>query len=141
MLRGGEEQERIPVTLPKLTILETPPDDIEREVREAAAYVVTQRTIRAGLDAWQAINKAESFEGWKAIGRKTGGKVKGSKNKRTLAREEQIRVACGTARAVGVDDRSKATRFARRAHITGQVFVNPHSVNPHKKASGDVATQ
>jgi len=24
--------------------------------------------IRAGIDAWQAINKAESFEGWKAIG-------------------------------------------------------------------------
>ena len=24
--------------------------------------------IRAGIDAWQAINKAESFESWKAIG-------------------------------------------------------------------------
>ena len=28
----------------------------------------TMRTIRAGRDAWQAIGKAESFEGWRSIG-------------------------------------------------------------------------
>lgn len=37
-----------------------------------------------------------------AIGRKTGGKVKGSKNKRTLAREEQIRAAAEAMKASGI---------------------------------------
>jgi hypothetical protein len=38
---------------------------IEAETLEAAAKV---KTIRLGRDAWEAINKAQSFDGWKAIG-------------------------------------------------------------------------
>jgi hypothetical protein len=67
MLRGGDEQTRPQVTLPKLRFLEAP-DEVEREAREAALRIATQRTIRAGLDAWTAINRAESFDGWKRIG-------------------------------------------------------------------------
>jgi hypothetical protein len=51
---------RPPVNLPPLDI-----KAIEAEAREAQARV---RVIRAGRDAWEAINKAQSFEGWKAIG-------------------------------------------------------------------------
>jgi hypothetical protein len=54
-----------PVTLPKLNL---PDIDIEAEAREAAARVAKRRAIRRGLDAWAEINKAESFEGWLAIG-------------------------------------------------------------------------
>ncbi len=54
-----------PPTLPALNL---PDLDVEAEAREAAARVAERRVIRAGLDAWAAINKAESFEGWKAIG-------------------------------------------------------------------------
>ncbi len=46
-------------------VLRTVPD----ETRQAAARFAEQRTIRAGIEAWTAITKAESFEGWKAIGR------------------------------------------------------------------------
>ena len=54
-----------PVTVPKLNIADI---DVEAEAREAAARVAERRTIRRGLDAWAEINKAELFEGWKAIG-------------------------------------------------------------------------
>ena len=59
-----DEQEAKPVTLPSLRL---PP--IEDEAKEAASRFAEQRTIRAGVDAWQAITRAETFEGWKAIGR------------------------------------------------------------------------
>jgi hypothetical protein len=55
-----------PVTLPKLSL---PDLDIEHEAREAAARVAEKKTIRAGLDAWQAIGKAGSFASWRAIGK------------------------------------------------------------------------
>ena len=51
---------RPPINLPDI--------DIELEAREAQARVAERRTIRRGLDALAAINKAESFDGWKAIG-------------------------------------------------------------------------
>lgn len=51
---------RPPINLPPLDT-----KAIEAEAREAQARV---RTIRAGRDAWEAINKAQSFDGWKAIG-------------------------------------------------------------------------
>jgi hypothetical protein len=57
-----------PITLPKLNLPDLAIEDIEEEAREAAARVAERRTIRRGLDAWAAINKAESFEGWLAIG-------------------------------------------------------------------------
>jgi hypothetical protein len=51
---------RPPINLPPL-------DDkaIQAEAREAAARV---RTIRLGRDAWEQVNKAQSFDGWLAIG-------------------------------------------------------------------------
>ena len=68
--RGGElidtsRPPPAPITLPKLNL---PDIDIEAEALAAAARIAERRTIRAGIDAWLAINKAESFEGWKAIG-------------------------------------------------------------------------
>jgi hypothetical protein len=63
-LRDANKPPR-PVTLPRINL---PPLDsaaIEAEARLAAAKV---KTIRAGRDAWEAINKAQSFEGWKAVG-------------------------------------------------------------------------
>lgn len=60
----GEEIPRVPVTLPKVVLPE-----IEDNKNEVAARFAEQRTIRAGIEAWQAINKAESFDGWKAIGK------------------------------------------------------------------------
>jgi hypothetical protein len=45
------------------------PLDLETEIREAAAKVAERKVIRAGRDAWEAINKAESFEGWAVIGK------------------------------------------------------------------------
>lgn len=53
-----------PVTLPPVAILG--PD--AETLREHARRIGERRTIRAGVDTWAAINKAESFEGWKAIG-------------------------------------------------------------------------
>jgi hypothetical protein len=61
----GEQIFERPVTLPKLNL---PDIDIEAEAREAAERVAERKVIRAGLDAWQAINKAQSFQGWAAIG-------------------------------------------------------------------------
>ncbi len=52
-----------PVTLPKVEFC-TLGDD----AREAAERVAERRIIRAGIDAWHAIGKAESFENWKRIG-------------------------------------------------------------------------
>jgi hypothetical protein len=54
-----------PVTLPTTNVADA---DIEQEAREAAAKVAERRIVRAGIDAWRAIGKAESFEGWAAIG-------------------------------------------------------------------------
>ena len=58
-----------PVTLPELSFLKKgTPLDNEPERREVAARFAEHRTVRAGLDAWEAIGKAESFEAWKRIG-------------------------------------------------------------------------
>jgi hypothetical protein len=59
-----EEEHKPSVTLPKFTL---PEIDIERETREAAARVAERKFIRAGLDAWRALGKADSYESWKAI--------------------------------------------------------------------------
>jgi hypothetical protein len=67
-LRGGENfnvHAPKPVTLPAVELDDI---DIEREAKEAAARVAERRLVRRGLDAWREINKAESFDGWKAIG-------------------------------------------------------------------------
>jgi hypothetical protein len=54
-----------PPTLPPVNLSDL---DIEREAKEAAARVAERRIIRTGLDAWREINRAESFDGWRAIG-------------------------------------------------------------------------
>jgi hypothetical protein len=64
----GEIIEPAPVTLPQLSFLSTPLADDEAERRQIAARFAEHRTVRAGRDAWQAINKVQSFDGWKAIG-------------------------------------------------------------------------
>ena len=51
------------VTLPKLAFTAEPID-----ITEAAEKISAMRTVRAGRDAWEAIDKAESFESWKSIG-------------------------------------------------------------------------
>jgi hypothetical protein len=40
----------------------------EDDPKETAERIATMRTIRAGRDAWEEINRAESFESWKLIG-------------------------------------------------------------------------
>ncbi len=55
----------MPISLPAINL---PDLDIEREAREAQARVIERKAIRAGIDAWREINRAESFEGWRAIG-------------------------------------------------------------------------
>jgi hypothetical protein len=61
----GTEHALAPVTLPKLVFMAGEEDD----TKEAAERIATTRTIRRGLEAYQAINRAESFEGYAAIGR------------------------------------------------------------------------
>jgi hypothetical protein len=61
----GEEIIERPITLPRFNL---PPLDLEIEIREAAAKVAERKVIRAGLDAWRLIGRAESFESWRAIG-------------------------------------------------------------------------
>ena len=56
----GEEIPQVPVTLPTLKVADF---DIEAEAKEAAARIAERRVIRAGLDAWAAINKAEIIRG------------------------------------------------------------------------------
>jgi hypothetical protein len=53
------------ITLPAFDL---PDIDDASERKETAAKIAERRVIRAGIDAWHAIGKAESFEGWTAIG-------------------------------------------------------------------------
>jgi hypothetical protein len=62
----GEARTLRPVTLPKLNFIKL---DIEHEAKEAAERFATTRIIRQGRDAWEAINKTQSFDGWLAIGK------------------------------------------------------------------------
>ena len=60
----------VPVTVPELSFLKKgPPVDDEPERRETAAKFLEARTIKAGVECWQAIGRAESFEAWVKIGK------------------------------------------------------------------------
>jgi hypothetical protein len=60
-LKFYENRKAPPVSLPSLRL---PPVD-----HSLKAEIQTERIIiRAGLDAWRSIGKAESFDNWKAIG-------------------------------------------------------------------------
>ena len=61
----GEEIFSRPISMPVVRVARL--DDVA-ERREIAERFAQQRIIRAGREAWEAINKAESFDGWKAIG-------------------------------------------------------------------------
>ena len=61
----GDEIIRPPVTLPRLRCLDI--DDADQR-KEAAELIAQKRVVRSGLEAWIAIGKAESFEGWRRIG-------------------------------------------------------------------------
>lgn len=54
-----------PVTLPTIHLATI---DHDREAREAAERLAERKIIRTGMDAWQAIGKAQTFERWKEIG-------------------------------------------------------------------------
>lgn len=62
---SGEYILPAPVTLPRLNL---PAFDDRDERREIAARFAEHRIVAKGRDAWASINRAESFEGWKAIG-------------------------------------------------------------------------
>jgi hypothetical protein len=62
------EDRVVPVTLPPLPWLETARQQDHELTKELKAQLAEHRIIRAGLDAWRLIHKAESFESWKAIG-------------------------------------------------------------------------
>jgi len=61
----GEEIFERPITLPVFKVAR---HDEAAERREIAERFAQQRVIRAGLDAWRLIGRAESFDSWKAIG-------------------------------------------------------------------------
>jgi hypothetical protein len=50
-------------TLPKVQL----PDVDDHEIEEAARAVAERKVIRAGIDAWHALGKADSWEAWKTI--------------------------------------------------------------------------
>jgi hypothetical protein len=68
-LRGGENfnaHEPAPVTLPALNL---PAIDTEADRRAMAIEIAKRKTIRAGIDAYAAVQKAESFENWLLVGK------------------------------------------------------------------------
>jgi len=54
-----------PITLPKLGLTDS---EIEREQRETADRFRECRVLKEGMDAWQEVSRAGSFENWKRIG-------------------------------------------------------------------------
>jgi len=63
-----EDRVAPPVTLPPLPWLETARHQDHELAKELKAQLAEHRIIRAGVDAWRLIGKADSFENWKAIG-------------------------------------------------------------------------
>jgi hypothetical protein len=61
--RDGREVQ--PPTLPVFQLADI---DIEFEAKDAAARVAERKLVRRARDAWDAIHKSESVEGWAAIG-------------------------------------------------------------------------
>jgi hypothetical protein len=58
------EAETRPITLPRIDI----PNIVESEAKETAARFQEYRIVKQGLDAWQEVTRANSFEAWKKIG-------------------------------------------------------------------------
>ena len=64
-----EEKPPVPVSGVASVVRKTPLVDDEPERREIAARFLEARTIRTGVECWQAIGRAESFEFWVKIGK------------------------------------------------------------------------
>jgi hypothetical protein len=58
-----------PVTLPALEFLKAPLVDDGAERREVADKFAEYRTVRAGVECWQAISTVNTFEAWTKIGK------------------------------------------------------------------------
>jgi len=68
--RGGElfdTKAPPPVTVPALSCLKVPVVDEGAERREIADKFAEHRTIRAGVECWQAISTVNTFEAWTKI--------------------------------------------------------------------------
>src|SRR5262249_31770376 len=63
---AGHERPLVPVTLPRLAFMDG--DAGEDDARDAAARIVTERAIRAGLDAWETMHVADGLDKWRAVG-------------------------------------------------------------------------
>ena len=63
---GEELRSTRPVSLPALKL--APLDDAE-DRKQLAERFAEQRVIRAGVEAWHAIGRAETFAAWAAIGK------------------------------------------------------------------------
>lgn len=59
---AGQEREVRPITLPRLNFMAEQDDP-----KEAAERISTMRAIRAGRDAWEAVQKSGSFENWEKV--------------------------------------------------------------------------
>jgi hypothetical protein len=64
-LRSDGNRPPRPITRPPVNLPDLDDRAIEAETRQAQARV---RVIRADRDAWEAINKAQSFDGWLKVG-------------------------------------------------------------------------
>ena len=106
-----------PVTRPPINL--PPLDDkaIEAEARAAAAKI---KTIRAGRDAWEAINKAQSFDGWKAIGAAL------AVGKAHALKAARVRQAWGRAYGLEFGAWIKAHGFERMPAATRSVAIELH---------------
>jgi hypothetical protein len=60
--RLGEERELVPVTLPKLALL-----DAQQPDNDTATRFAEYRTIKAGAAAWEAVQKSGSFDNWEKV--------------------------------------------------------------------------
>ncbi len=65
----GEAIAPAPATMPQLEFLKAPLVDDGAERREIAAKFLEARIIKTGVECWQAIGRAESFEAWVKIGK------------------------------------------------------------------------
>jgi hypothetical protein len=111
-----EEQEAVPVTLPKLAFLDQrrPLEDAS----ETAAKLVELRIVRAGVDAWAAIARSGTFAAWAAIGRAL-----------QVGRDHALRVT-GANRPMG-----------RRYSLAFCEWINRHGFEKMPKSTRSVALE
>jgi hypothetical protein len=58
-----------PITVPELSFLKAPLIDDGAERREIAAKFLEARTVKAGVECWQAIGRTNSFAAWVKVGK------------------------------------------------------------------------